>query len=159
MTDDHPTPSDFGMHGLCPHLVCHGAADAMEFYKIAFGATEIMRLPGPSGKLMHGSMRINNCMVMLADEFGDVGPEHRTVAPSTLGGTSVVIHLQVDDCDAWIARAAAAGAKIISAAEDMFWGDRYGQIEDPWGHRWSIATPIGPPVMGDALIDAMNRAM
>jgi PhnB protein len=143
MTDDHPIPSDFGMHGLCPHLVCHGAADAMEFYKIAFGATEIMRLPGPSGKLMHGSMRINNCMVMLADEFGDVGPEHRTVA----------------HCDAWIARAAAAGAKIISAAEDMFWGDRYGQIEDPWGHRWSIATPIGPLVMGDALIDAMNRAM
>jgi PhnB protein len=159
MTDDHPNPAAFGMHGLCPHLVCKGAADAMEFYKKAFGATELMRLPGPSGKLMHGSVQINGCMVMLADEFDDVGPEHRNAAPSTLGGTSVVIHLQVDDCDAWIARAVAAGATLIMPAADMFWGDRYGQIEDPWGHRWSIATPNGPPVKGDALVDAMHKAM
>jgi PhnB protein len=157
--DNAINPADFGMHGLCPHLVCKGAADAMDFYKKAFHATEMMRLPGPDGKLMHGSMQINGCMVMLADEFRDVGAEHSNAAPPTLGGTPVVLHLQVDDCDAWAARAIAAGAKWIMPMADMFWGDRYGLIEDPFGHRWSIATPKGPPVMGDALIEAMNKAM
>ena len=105
MTDQTPNtadfgPSDFGMHGLCPHLVCKGAADAMDFYKKALRATELMRLPGPDGRLVHGSMQINGCMVMIADEFGDADAKHRNAAPPTLGGTSVVIHLQVDDCDA-----------------------------------------------------------
>jgi PhnB protein len=164
MTDQIPNPIDFGpahfgMHGLCPHLVCKGAADAMDFYKKALRATELMRLPGPDGRLMHGSMQINGCMVMIADEFGDADAEHRNAAPPTLGGTSVVIHLQVDDCDAWAARAVAAGAKWIMPMADMFWGDRYGQIEDPFGHRWSIATPKGPPVVGDDLIEAMSKAM
>ena len=159
MTEATPNPADFGMHGLCPHLVCKGAADAMDFYKSAFGAVEMMRLPGPDGKLMHGSMQINGCMVMFADEFGDVGPEHSNAAPPTLGGTPVIIHLQVDDCDAWAARAVAAGAKTIMPMADMFWGDRYGLIEDPFGHRWSIATTQGAPVMGDELVDAMNKAM
>ena len=159
MTEAAPNPADFGMHGLCPHLVCKGAADAMDFYKSAFGAVEMMRLPGPDGKLMHGSMQINGCMVMFADEFGDVGTEHSNAAPPTLGGTPVVIHLQVDDCDAWAARAVAAGAKTIMPMADMFWGDRYGLIEDPFGHRWSIATTQGAPVMGDELVDAMNKAM
>jgi PhnB protein len=159
MTDQRPDPADFGMHGLAPHLVCKGAADAMEFYKKAFAAEELMRLPGPDGKLMHGSMKINNCMVMLADEFGDVGEQHRTVDPLSLGGTPVIMHLQVDDCDKWIARAEAAGAKVIQPAADMFWGDRYGQVEDPFGHRWSLATPNGPAVMGDELVEAMNKAM
>ncbi len=156
---DKINPADHGMHGLCPHLVCRGAADAMDFYKKAFGAVELMRLPGPDGKLMHGSLKINNCMVMLADEFSNVGAEHRTVAPPSLGGTSVVIHLVVDDCDAWAARAVAAGAKTIVPMADMFWGDRYGQVEDPFGHRWSLATPKGAPVTGDDLVDAMTKAM
>lgn len=151
--------AEFGMYGLAPHLVCKGAADAMEFYKKAFDAVELMRLPGPDGRLMHGSMKINGCMVMLADEFGDVDEAHRNAAPPTLGGTAVVLHLKVDDCDAWAARAVAAGAKTIMPMADMFWGDRYGLIEDPFGHRWSIATPKGPPVMGDDLTDAMNKAM
>ena len=159
MTEAAPNPADFGMHGLCPHLVCKGAADAMDFYKSAFGAVEMMRLPGPDGKLMHGSMQINGCMVMFADEFGAVCAEHSNAAPPTLGGTPVVIHLQVDDCDAWAARAVAAGAKTIMPMADMFWGDRYGLIEDPFGHRWSIATTKGPPVMGDELVDAMSKAM
>lgn len=159
MTDQMPDPAEFGMHGLAPHLVCRGAADAMEFYKTAFGAEELMRLPGPDGKLMHGSMKINGCMVMFADEFTDVDEAHRNNSPQTLGGTCVALHLQVDDCDAWMARAEKAGARIAMPAEDMFWGDRYGQVEDPWGHLWSIATPKGAPVMGEELVAAMNDAM
>jgi PhnB protein len=159
MTDQIPDPAALGMHGLAPHLVCRGAADAMDFYKKAFGAVELMRLPGPDGRLMHGSLKINNCMVMLADEFGDVSDQHRNSAPPTLGGTSVTIHLQVGDCDAWAERAVAAGAKTVMPMEDMFWGDRYGIVEDPFGHHWSIATPNGAPVMGDDLVREMNRAM
>jgi PhnB protein len=159
VTEATINPADFGMHGLAPHLVCKGAGDAMDWYKKGLAGEELMRLPGPDGRLMHGSMKINGCMVMFADEYGDVGAEHRNAAPLTLGGTSVVMHVVVDDCDAWIARAEKAGAKVILPAADQFWGDRYGQIEDPWGHRWSLATPKGPPVMGDALTEAMNTAM
>ncbi len=159
MAEGIVNPADYGMHGLCPHLVCKGAAAAMDFYKAAFDAAEMVRLPGPDGKLMHGSMQINGCMVMIADEFGDVDEAHRNAAPPTLGGTSVVIHLHVDDCDAWAARAVAAGAKWIMPMAEMFWGDRYGVIEDPFGHRWSIATPNGSPVTGEELIAAMNNAM
>jgi PhnB protein len=159
MADNRPNPADYGMHGLAPHLVCKGAGAAMDWYKVGLGAEELMRLPGPDGRLMHGSMKVNGCMVMLADEFGDVGPEHRTAAPPSLGGTCVVMHVVVDDCDAWIARAEKAGANVIAPAADQFWGDRYGQIEDPWGHRWSLATPKGDAVMGDELLVAMNKAM
>ena len=156
---NRPSPADLGMHGLAPHLVCKGAVDALDFYKKAFGAEELMRLPGPDGKLMHGSVKINNYMVMLADEFGDVDAAHRNAAPPTLRGTSVVIHLQVDDADAWAARAVSAGCTTIMPMADMFWGDRYGVVEDPFGHRWSIATPKGAPKMGEELVDAMNKAM
>jgi PhnB protein len=159
MRDPAPNPADFGMHGLAPHLVCKNAAAAIDFYVKAFGATELMRLPGPDGRLMHGSVKINGCMVMLADEFSEVDEAHRNAAPPTLGGTCVMLHLQVDDCDAWAARAVAAGAKTIMPMADMFWGDRYGLIEDPFGHRWSIATPKGPPIMGEELNAAMNSAM
>ncbi len=160
MSEQVIIPEHFGMHGLAPHLVCKDAADAMEFYKQAFAAEEIMRLPGPDGKLMHGSMKINGCMVMFADEFGDVDEAHRNTSPQSLGGTTVTLHLQVDDCDAWMARAEKAGARVAMPAADMFWGDRYGQVEDPWGHRWSIAMPLpGGPKMGDELKAAMNEAM
>lgn len=159
MTEDMPNSVESGEQGLCPHLVCKGAADAMDFYKKAFNAVEMVRLPGPDGRLMHGSMKINGCTVMFADEFRDVGPEHSNAAPTTLGGTPVIIHLQVDDCDAWAARAVAAGAKIIMPMADMFWGDRYGLIEDPYGHRWSIATPTGPTLSGEELTEAMKNAV
>ncbi len=155
MTD----PTDFGMHGIAPHLVCRGAAEAMEFYKTAFAAEELMRLPGPDGRLMHGTLKINGCIVMIADEYDDVDAAHRNASPQSLGGTSVTLHLQVDDCDAWMARAELAGARTVMPAEDAFWGDRYGQVEDPWGHRWSIATPLGTPKMGEDLVAAMNDAM
>jgi PhnB protein len=159
MADLPVNPAEYGMHGVCPHLVCKGAPDAMDWYKTAFNATEMVRLPGPDGRLMHGSLLINKCMVMIADEYRDIGREHGNAAPPTLGGTPVIIHMTVDDCDAWAARALAAGATLIVPIADMFWGDRYGMIEDPFGHRWALATPKGSPVHGDALVAAMNSAM
>jgi uncharacterized glyoxalase superfamily protein PhnB len=131
-------PIPEGMHTVTPHLVCAGAADAIEFYKKAFGATETSRMPGPNGKLMHGSIRIGDSAVMLVDEM----PEWGSLGPKALKGTSVVIHLYVADVDAFTARAVAAGAKVTMPVADMFWGDRYGQLEDPFGHRWSVATHI-----------------
>jgi uncharacterized glyoxalase superfamily protein PhnB len=129
-------PIPDGMHSLTPHLVCAGGADAIEFYKKAFGAVELSRLPGPGGKLMHAALRIGDSVLMLTDEF----PEWGSFGPKALKGTSVTIHLYVEDVDAAVAQAAAAGAKITLPISDMFWGDRYGQVEDPFGHRWSVAT-------------------
>jgi uncharacterized glyoxalase superfamily protein PhnB len=126
------------MHAVTPHLVCAGAAQAIEFYQKAFGATETSRMPGPGGKLMHASVRIGDSTVMLVDEM----PEHGVLGPQALKGSPVMIHLYVEDADALVARAAAAGAKITMPVADMFWGDRYGQLEDPFGHRWSVATHV-----------------
>ncbi|MDI1260983.1 VOC family protein [Aquabacterium sp.] len=125
-----------GMHSLTPHLVCAGAADAIEFYKKAFNAIELARLPGPDGKLMHALVRIGDSMVMLVDEF----PQWGTFGPKALKGSPVVLHLYVEDVDAQVAQAVAAGAKLTMPVTDMFWGDRYGQVEDPFGHKWSVAT-------------------
>lgn len=134
----HPTvkPIPEGMHAVTPHLVCAGAAEAIEFYKRAFGAVEESRLPGPDGKLMHGMVRIGGSPVMLVDEY----PQWGSFGPNSLKGTPVTIHLYVVDADATFAQAVAAGAKPVMPLTDMFWGDRYGQVEDPFGHRWSIAT-------------------
>ncbi|HKJ54061.1 MAG TPA: VOC family protein [Gammaproteobacteria bacterium] len=126
-----------GVHSLSPHLICAGAADAIEFYREAFGATELIRLPGKDGKLMHACIRINDSSVMLVDEF----PQQGSRSPKSLQGTPVSIHLIVDDVDAWMERAAGAGAAVVMPAADMFWGDRFGILEDPFGHRWSISTP------------------
>jgi PhnB protein len=139
-----------GMHTVTPHLVCAGAADALAFYKTAFNAEELSRLPGPGGKLMHGSIRIGDSTVMLTDEF----PDHGSFGPKALKGSSVVIHLYVEDADAFVAHAAAAGAKVTMPVTDMFWGDRYGQLEDPFGHRWSVATHVR-----DVTPDEMQEAM
>lgn len=125
-----------GMHGVTPHLVCAGAAEALEFYKKAFDAVETVRLPGPGGKLMHAALIIAGSTVMFTDEM----PECGAMSPKTLKGTPVTIHLYVPDADAFYARAVAAGAKAVMPPADMFWGDRYGVLEDPWGHSWSIAT-------------------
>lgn len=127
-----------GMHSVTPHLVCAGAADAIAFYKKAFGAEEVMRLPGPDGKLMHAMIRIAGSPVMLADESPDWG----ILGPKTLKGSPVTIHIFVADVDAFAARAVAAGAKITMPVEDTFWGDRYGKLEDPFGHHWSVATHL-----------------
>lgn len=126
-----------GMHSLNPHIVCADCAAAMEFYKQAFGATEEMRMTGPEGRMMHAAMRFGDSMLMLMDEF----PEWGAKGPKLLGGTPVTIHMIVDDVDAVFARAIDAGAKVVMPVADQFWGDRYGILEDPWGHSWSIATP------------------
>lgn len=131
-------PIPDGMRTVTPHLVCGGAANAIEFYKKAFGAVEVMRVPGPDGKLMHAAIRIGDSMVMLVDEYPDWG----SVGPKALKGTPVTIHLCVEDVDSFADRAIRAGAKIIMPIDDMFWGDRYGILEDPFGHRWSVATHI-----------------
>jgi PhnB protein len=143
-----PVPD--GMHTVTPHLVCAGAADAIEFYKKAFNAVEGGRLPGPQGKLMHAMIRIEGSAVMLVDEM----PECGALGPKSLKGTPVTIHLYVEDVDAVVARAVAAGAKVTMPVADMFWGDRYGRLEDPFGHHWSVATHIRdvtPAEMQDAM--------
>ncbi|QKI68728.1 VOC family protein [Achromobacter xylosoxidans] len=125
-----------GMHTLTPHIVCEGASDAIAFYRKAFDAQELARLPGPGGKVMHAAIRIGDSVVMLMDDF----PEWGSLGPKALKGTPVTLHLYVEDVDAAIKQAVAAGAQVTMPAADMFWGDRYGQVVDPFGHRWSIAT-------------------
>ena len=147
------TPMPEGMHQLSPHLVCAGAADAIAFYQAAFDAVELVRLPGADGKLMHACVSINGSSVMLVDENIDYGMR----SPKALKGTPVTIHLIVPDVDAWFARAVAAGATVLMPVDDMFWGDRYGIIEDPFGHCWSIATPQRT-MTGAELAEAVSAA-
>jgi PhnB protein len=154
MTEKSTFALPAGMHVLSPHLVCAGAADAIEFYKAAFGATELMRLAGPNGKLMHACLSINGSSVMLVDENRDYG----MLSPTALNGTPVTIHLMVKDVDAVAERAVAAGATLKMPVQDMFWGDRYGLLEDPFGHRWSVATPLRAPMTREELEAAATRA-
>jgi uncharacterized glyoxalase superfamily protein PhnB len=149
-----PTPATRaipeGMHSLSPHIVCDGAAQAIEFYKAAFGAVETARMPGPDGRLMHAAVRIGDSTLMLVDEM----PEWGVRGARKIGGSPVTLHLYVEDADATFARAVAAGAKVTMPLADQFWGDRYGQLEDPFGHKWSIATHLR-----DMTRDEMMQAM
>ena len=132
-------PIPEGFNSITPHLVVKGAAEAIEFYKNAFGAVEMVRLPGPDGNsIMHASLRIGDSVVMLVDEYPDIG----CVSPSLTNGTPVTVHLYVEDVDSVFARALEAGAKETMPLENTFWGDRYGKLEDPFGHSWSLATHI-----------------
>lgn len=135
-TSAAPNPSD--MHTITPHLICAGAAEAIDWYVRALGAVELMRLPGPNGKLMHATIRIGDSTVMLADEM----PEWGSMGPKALGGSPVTLHYSVDNVDASFQRAIDAGATSKMSPEDMFWGDRYGVLTDPWGHSWSMATHL-----------------
>jgi uncharacterized glyoxalase superfamily protein PhnB len=139
-----------GMHVVTPHLICAGAADAIEFYKKAFAATEVARMPGPDGKIIHAAIQIHGDTVMLVDEM----PQWGALGPKALKGSPVVIHLYVEDVDSFVSRAVAAGAKLTMPVQDMFWGDRYGKIEDPFGHQWSVATHVR-----DVLPDEMQKAI
>jgi PhnB protein len=143
-------PRPAAMSPLSPHLVCKDAAKAIAFYKKAFGAEEMMRLPGKDGRLIHAAVKINGATVMLVDEFPEMGAK----APTSLKGTPVTLHLTVDDVDAFTKRAVKAGAKVVMPVADMFWGDRYGIVEDPSGHRWSIATH-----MRDMTVKEIKEAM
>jgi PhnB protein len=143
-------PIPDGMRTVTPHLICAGAAEAIEFYKIAFGAVELSRMPGSDGKLMHASIRIGDSIIMLNEEnpgWGAFGPRH-------LKGSPVTIHLYVENVDAVFEKAVRAGAKIKMPLDDMFWGDRYGKLEDPFGHQWSVGThvrDVGPEEMRKAM--------
>jgi PhnB protein len=143
--------------GLIPHLVCSPCADAIDFYKQAFGAEEICRIPSPDGqRMMHAAILIDGSQVMLADDFPEYcgGKSH---TPQALGGTSVSIHCYVDDCDAAIRRAEQAGADVTMPPADMFWGDRYGQVTDPFGHVWAFATHL-KDLTPEELVEGMNAA-
>jgi len=126
-----------GYHTATPYLSVKNAGEAIDFYKRAFGAEEIVRMSGPDGKsVMHAEIKIGNSMLMIADEF----PQAEVKSPKTLGGTSVNIFLYVQDADAMFQKAVNAGAKVTMPPTDMFWGDRYGKVVDPYGHSWGIAT-------------------
>jgi uncharacterized glyoxalase superfamily protein PhnB len=147
-----------GFNTLTPHLVVKGASRAIDFYKKAFAAEEIKRMPGPDGKsLIHAELKIGNSRLMLVDEF----PEMNARGPETIGGTSVTIHMFVEDADAVFNRALTAGAQVRMPLADMFWGDRYGVVADPFGHLWSIAThkeDLTPEEMGKRMQDAFSES-
>ena len=149
-----------GHENLIPHLVCSPCSEAIAFYKKAFGAEEIRRMPAPDGRrIMHASIRIGKSFVYLVDDF----PEFcggKSQSPKALGGTPVTIHHYVDNCDAAIQRAQDAGATVSMPAADMFWGDRYGMVTDPYGHQWSFATrkkELTPEQMQTAMKEAFAQ--
>ena len=134
-----PVPE--GFHTITPHIVVKGAARAIEFYAKAFGAQEHGRHQMPDGTIMHAALKIGDSMIMLNDEF----PDMNVRGPLSIGGTAVTIHLYVPDVDQAFDRAVKAGAKVTFPLADQFWGDRYGQLTDPFGFTWSIGASLAPP--------------
>lgn len=155
------TPIPPGHEGLIPHLVCSSAAEAIEFYKAAFGADEVYRMPAPDGqRLMHAEITIGGRPVYLVDDFPEFC-DGKSGTPQALGGTPVTVHRYVEDCDAAIQQAVEAGATIKMPAQDMFWGDRYGMVTDPFGHNWSLATQLRdltPEEIAEGMQAAFNQA-
>ena len=133
-TSVKPVPE--GYHNVTPYLIVDGAAGAIEFYRKAFGATELMRIAAPGGKVGHAEIRIGDSRIMLADEFPDMGAR----STKAFGGSPVNLHLYVEDVDAVVERAVSAGAKLERPVKDQFYGDRSGAFEDPYGHLWHIST-------------------
>lgn len=131
-----PTPA--GYHTLTPYLTINGAAKAIDFYKSIFGASERMRMETPDGRVGHAELAIGDAVIMLSDEWPDMGCK----GPEALGGSPVSLHVYVDDVDAVADRAVAAGATLKRPPKDEFWGDRMGTIVDPFGHVWLIATHV-----------------
>ncbi|HEV3024895.1 MAG TPA: VOC family protein [Pirellulales bacterium] len=129
-------PIPDGYHSVTPYLIVTGAAEAIDFYKRAFGASELFRMDAPGGKIGHAEIKIGDSPIMLADEF----PEMGATSPTTLGGTPVGIMLYVENVDAMNERAIAAGAKVLKPLADQFYGDRSATLSDPYGHQWTIAT-------------------
>ena len=157
MSDVRPIPE--GFEGMIPHLVIKGASEAIEFYKKAFGAEETWRSPAPDGeRLMHAEIRIGGSVVFLCDDFPEYcGGSCRD--PKSLGNSSVTVHRYVEDCDEAVKRAEAAGATVTMPPQDMFWGDRYAVVSDPFGHCWSFAThvkDVTPEEMAEAAQEAFG---
>ena len=131
-------PIPDGYHSVTPYLIIKGAAEALDFYRKAFGAVELMRFPMPGGKIGHAEFKIGDSHLMMADEF----PEHGHAGPQTRGGTTVGLLIYVPSVDAFVDRALTAGAIILRPIKDQFYGDRSGTITDPFGHVWTIATHV-----------------
>jgi len=150
-----------GCENLIPHLVCDSCSEAIEFYKRAFGAEEIQRSPAPDGRrIMHAALRIGSSVLFLVDDFPEFCGGNAS-SPKALKGTPVTIHHYVTDCDAAIKRAQDAGATVLMPPMDMFWGDRYGVVTDPYGHKWSFATHLNdvtPEQMQAAMKEAFAQA-
>jgi PhnB protein len=149
-------PIPDGYHSVTPYLIVNGAARAIEFYKNAFGATELLRFDGPGGKIGHAEIKIGDSPIMLADEH----PEMLARSPQSYGGSPVGILLYVNNVDAVASQAVAAGAKVVRPVKDQFYGDRSGTFEDPFGHQWTIAThkeDLSVEEMKRRLEDAMKR--
>lgn len=132
------SPIPPGMRTVTPYLFIAGAAQALEFYKKAFGAKELTRQDAPGGKLMHAAIKIGDTRIMMADEF----PGGETKAPTSVGATTVMLHVYAKDVDKLFAQAVAAGATVEAPLNDTFWGERYGQLRDPFGHFWSLSMRI-----------------
>ena len=152
MADVKPIPE--GYPRVTPYLIVDGGAAAIDFYSKVLGATERMQMPGPDGKIGHAELEIGDSVVMLADEH----PEMDAVGPKSVGGTPVTIHVYVEDVDDTFKRAIDAGAKELRGVEDQFYGDRSGQFEDPFGHKWSVATHVEdvPPEEMEKRVAAMS---
>ena len=138
-----------GYSAVTPYLAIQGAAEAIDFYKKVFGALELMRMPGPQGRLGHVEIKVGDSKIMLADESRQMN----FLSPKAHGGTPVHIHLYVKDVDATVAKAVEAGARMMREVQDMFYGDRTAAIEDPWGHFWHVSTHIR-----DVTLKEMQRA-
>jgi PhnB protein len=153
MADVKPIP--YGYPQVIPYLAVDGAAAAIDFYGKVFGATERARMSMPDGKVSHAELQLGDSVVMLADEFPEMGAR----SPKTVGGTPVTISVYVEDVDSVVDRAVQAGATILRPVEDQFYGDRLGQFEDPFGHHWSVATRIedvSPEEMNKRAAQAMG---
>jgi uncharacterized glyoxalase superfamily protein PhnB len=147
-------PIPDGYHTLTPYLTVRNAAKAIEFYKQAFGAQERGVMKGPDGRVMHAELLIGDSIVMLADEWPDFG----ALSPESVGGSSSGLHIYVDNVDEAFARAVKAGAQTEMPVSDQFWGDRYGKLKDPFGHKWSIATHV-KDMSADEMKHSMEEAM
>ena len=143
-----------GFHTLTPHLTVRNAEQALEFYKNAFGAEVLHVAHMPDGKVMHASLRIGDSMLMLNDEF----PDHGALSPLSTGGSAVTIHIYTDNVDAAFNRAVSAGAQVKMPLADQFWGDRYGVVTDPFGHKWSLGAHI-KDMSPEEVQREMDRAM
>ena len=143
-------PIPEGYHTLTPFLTVRNAARAIEFYKQAFGAQERGVAKGPDGKVMHAELKIGDSVIMLSDEY----PEFGSLSPQSVGGSPMGLHIYIENVDAAFDRAVKAGAQVEMPVMDQFWGDRYGKLKDPFGHKWSIATHVK-----DVSADEMKRSM
>jgi PhnB protein len=143
-----------GYHSVTPYLYVRGAASAIDFYKTAFGAAEVVRMAGPDGRIMHAELKIGDSIVMLADE----NPPRGMMSPQTIGGFSVGLHVYVENVDAVIQKGLESGAKLLHPIKNQFYGDRSGSLLDPFGHMWSVATHV-EDVSPEEIHKRMSAAM